>query len=164
MFRNLREQIRVLNSDISNVANSEKAKELRKKLLSMGLPLAICGFLGAFVCFILFAVFGFKSVNNGGFSAGMLVPFFLIIPFAAVGAVGAMLTNMALSIILTGYTTKVIDETISNVCPECGATVSSSVLYCPKCGAKVNKECPNCGHINSQKHDFCEKCGTKLDK
>lgn len=164
MFRNLREQIRILNSDISNVANSEKAKNLKKKLLSIGLPMAICGFLGAFVCFILFAVFGFSSVSDGEFSARILVPFFLVIPFAVVGGIGAMLTSCGMSIVITGYATEMINETISNVCPNCGEKVGSSALYCPKCGAKVNKQCPKCGQVYSQKHDFCEKCGTKLDK
>ena len=30
MFENLKEEIRLLNSDVNNVANSQKAKDLRK--------------------------------------------------------------------------------------------------------------------------------------
>ena len=48
MFNNLRETIKALNADVNNVANSEKAKKLRSKLLKIGIPLAVCGFLGVF--------------------------------------------------------------------------------------------------------------------
>ena len=55
MYNNLRGTINDLNSDVKNVANCEKAHKLRKKLFSIGLPMAIIGFAGVLTCFILFA-------------------------------------------------------------------------------------------------------------
>ena len=52
MFENLREEIRLLNSDVNNVSNSQKAKDLRRKLLTIGAPLMAIGYLGVFICFI----------------------------------------------------------------------------------------------------------------
>ena len=49
MFKNLRETIMTLNADVNNVANSEKATNLRRKLLRKGIPMAIGGFLGVFM-------------------------------------------------------------------------------------------------------------------
>ena len=80
MFKNLQETIHALNADVKNVANCEKAKRLRKKLLSIGLPLAIGGFVGVFVCFILFATAGFDAFGPNGFTARIIVPFVLFLP------------------------------------------------------------------------------------
>ena len=163
MFKNLRETIKALNADVNNVANSEKAKNLRKKLLSIGLPLAIVGFLGLFICFALFATAGFSAFGANGFTARIMVPFILIIPFAVVGAIGANITSLGFKIVVTGYTTNLINETVGNNCPNCGETIDSEMLFCAKCGAKLKKECTNCKHINGYKNDYCEKCGSKLD-
>lgn len=65
MFRNLEDTIKQLNADVNNVANCEKAKRLRKKLLSIGLPMTIGGFLGVFVCFAMFAISGYSSASAG---------------------------------------------------------------------------------------------------
>lgn len=163
MFKNLQETIKELNADVKNVANCEKAKKLRKKLLSIGLPLAIGGFLGAFICFALFATAGFDDIGPNGFSARIMIPFLLFIPCGIVGGIGSTLTSLGFKIVITGYATNLINETVGNNCPNCGETISSEMHFCPKCGAKVRKECPNCKCINNHKNDYCEKCGTKLD-
>ena len=158
MFNTLQETIKNLNADVNNVTNSEKAKKLRKKLLSIGLPMTIGGFLGVFICFILFTIF---SINGDGFE--FLIPFFLFMPCAAVGGFGAHITTLGLRIIVTGYASNLIKETVGNNCPNCGETFSAEMLFCSKCGTKLKKECSNCKHINNYKNDYCEKCGTKLD-
>ncbi len=164
MFKNLQETIKALNADVKNVANCEKAKKLRKKLLSIGMPLAICGFLGVFVCFVLFATAGFKAFKpNGGFTARILVPFILIIPCAAIGGIGSTLTSLGLKIVITGYTTNLIDEAVGNNCPNCGETITEETQFCTKCGTKVRKTCSQCKHVNNYKDKYCEKCGNKLD-
>ena len=162
MFKNLEEEIKALNSDANNVANSEKAKRLRKKLLTIGLPLAIVGFLGVFVCFVLFATAGFAAFGSNGFTARVLVPFFLIIPCAVVGGIGSTIAAYGFKIVIVGYTTKLIDNTVGNNCPKCGDKISSDEIFCSKCGYQLKKEGPNCKTINSHKDKFCKKCGKEL--
>ena len=163
MFKNLQETIKALNADIKNVANCEKAKKLRKKLLTIGLPLAICGFLGVFICFALFATAGFDAFGGNRFTARIMVPFLLFIPCGIVGSIGSVLTSLGLKIVVTGYATNLINETVGNNCPKCGETINSEMLFCTKCGTKVRKECSKCKHVNNHKSDYCEKCGTRLD-
>lgn len=163
MFKNLQETIKSLNADVKNITNCEKAKKLRRTLLAVGLPMAICGFLGAFICFILFATAGFKAFGPNGFTARVLVPFILLTPCGFIGGIGSRIASLGFKIVVTGYTTNLINETVGNNCPKCGETVNSEMHFCPKCGTKVKKKCSKCEHINSHKSEFCEKCGTKLD-
>lgn len=155
MFKNLQDTIKALNADVKNVANCEKAKKLRKKLIAIGLSLAIFGGLGTLICFISFATV--RDHNTA------LIPFCIIMPMFVIMVVGISLVSYGLKIIVTGYTTNLIDETVGNNCPNCNNTISSESLFCVKCGAKIKKECSNCKHLNSLKNDFCEKCGNKLD-
>ena len=163
MFKNLHETIKALNADVSNVANSEKAKRLRKTLITIGLPMAIVGFLGVFICFILFATAGMSAFGQNGFTARIIVPFVLFLPCGAIGGIGANIASLGFKIVVTGYTTNLINETVGNTCAECGATITNETNFCPKCGKAAQKECTSCGHKNSNKHDYCEKCGNKLD-
>ena len=109
MFTNLSNEIKELNSDVKNVANSKRAKKLRKKLLSFGIPIAIIGYVGVFVCLILFATAGFDAFDEHGFTARVLVPFFLTIPCAVVGAFGARLASFGFKIVIAGYSSNLID-------------------------------------------------------
>ena len=163
MFKGLRETIKALNADVNNVANCEKAKKLRKKLLTIGLPLAIGGFLGAFICFALFATAGMDAVGPNGFTARIMVPFLLFMPCFVVGGIGSLITSLGFEIVITGYTTNLINETVGNNCPNCGETINSEMIFCSKCGTKVRKECSVCKHVNDHKSEYCEKCGNKLD-
>jgi len=163
MFKSLQETIHALNADVKNVANCEKAKRLRKKLLSIGLPLAIGGFVGVFVCFILFATAGFDAFGPNGFTARIIVPFVLFLPCGAIGGIGSMITTLAMQIIIVGYTTGLVDEVVGNKCPNCGENVKAEMNYCVKCGKKIRKECSDCKHVNNYNSEYCEKCGNKLD-
>lgn len=137
MFKGLRDEIVSLNSDVKNITNCEKAKKL-KKLLAIGLPLAIIGFLGVFVCFVFFVTSGFDGFSDGGFPASTIVPFVLIIPFVVMASIGTTLSSLAFKIIITGYTTDLADSVVGN-------------------------NCPKYQHINNIKNDYCEKCGEKLN-
>ena len=163
MFKGLQDTIKALNADVNNVANCEKAKKLRKKLLSIGLPLAILGFGGVLTCFILFAVLSFKNTAEMSMDMSFMIPFFLIIPCAVVGGIGSMLASLGFKIIITGYTANLINETVGNNCPNCGNTINPEMPFCKKCGHKLIKTCPNCNYENDHQSDFCQKCGTKLN-
>lgn len=162
MFHNLQETIKALNADVNNVANCEKAKRLRKRLLSVGLPMAIIGFVGVIVCFILFATAGADAFGDNGFTPRVLVPFILFVPCGAICAIGVVIASFGFRIVVTGYAANLINETVGNNCPNCGETVNQKMFFCPKCGAKLKKVCSVCGHENNLKNDYCEKCGNKL--
>lgn len=164
MFKGLRDEIVRLNSDVSNVANCEKAKKLRKKLLGIGLPIAIIGFVGVFVCFVLFATAGFDAFGEGGgFTARVLVPFILFIPCGVLGGIGASIASLGFKIVVTGYTTNLVDSVVGNNCPNCSDRVEGGEMFCSKCGTPLKKTCTKCQHINNGKNEYCEKCGEKLN-
>ncbi|MBP5466529.1 MAG: zinc ribbon domain-containing protein [Clostridia bacterium] len=162
MFKNLADEIKALNSDVKNAANGERAKKLRKKLLSVGLPIAIIGFVGVFTCIVLFTTAGFDAFGEHGFTARVLVPFFLIIPFAVVGGFGSTIASLGFKIVIVGYTSDLIDETVGNNYPNCGDNISQDEIFCSNCGYQLKKECPDCKTINSHKDKFCKKCGKEL--
>ena len=163
MFRNLRETIIALNADTNNVANCQKAKNLRKKLLSIGLPIAIIGYLGLFVCFILIVTAGFAAFDDDGFTARFIVPYVIFVPCGIIGSIGAKIASLGFKIVVAGYTSNLINDTVGNICPNCKQTISKEMTFCSKCGTKLNKECPNCKQVNTFNDNFCSKCGTKLD-
>lgn len=171
MFGNLRNTIKELNADVKNVANCKRAKRLRRTLLAVGLPMAILGYAGVIICFILFgnACFhsAFDSTNSfnthSAINSQTLITFFSAIPCALIAGIGTWVASIGFSIVVTGYTSNLIDETVGNNCKNCGETITAETQFCPKCGTKVRKECSKCHHINNYKNEYCEKCGNKLD-
>ena len=164
MFENLRNEIKNLNSNVNNVVNSKRAKELRKKLLTIGGTLIAVGIIGTLVCFALFATGGMKMVLNhsAGFSFTIIIPFTLIIPFSLLASVGGILFSLGLKIVITGFTTDLINETVGNNCPNCGNEIEKDEIYCSKCGARLRIKCKKCGKVNSPKDRFCRECGEEL--
>ena len=159
MFKNLRDTIKDLNADMKNVANCEKAKKLRKKLLGIGLTLAIVGMLGLITCFAMI----FVTAINMQFNSVVFIPMIFFFPSGVLFALGTYISSLGFQIMVTGYTTNLIDETVGNVCPNCKESLNQNDLFCKKCGTKVRKECSSCGNINDFKSKFCSKCGNKLD-
>lgn len=160
----LKNEAKNLNHSVNNVTNCEKAKKLRKKLICIGMPIAILGFLGAFVCFILFATAGMDAFTPNGFSARIIVPFVLLIPCFVIGGIGAAIAGIGFSITVTGYTTQFIDKYNDNVCPNCGDAIDADELFCNKCGTKVKLQCSKCNAINPVSSDYCKNCGERLQK
>ncbi len=162
MFKSLRETIISLNSDVKSVTNCERAKKLRKKLLAIGLILAIVGLAGVIACFVLLATAGLGAFTETGFSARMIVPFVCVIPSALIASVGAIIARLGFQIVVVGYTTDVVDEVVGNNCPKCGSKIEIGENYCSKCGGQTKKVCEHCGEVNGLKNEFCTKCGEKL--
>lgn len=161
MFNGLRNEIIELNNDVNNVANSKKAKKLRKKLVTIGLILGILGFGGVLTCFTLFVVNGIASDLSGP-GPGIIIPFILFVPCGLIGGIGMMIFHLGLSIVITGYTTNLINETVVLKCPDCGDPISKDELFCTKCGRKLRNQCAKCGYINEPEDKFCAKCGSEL--
>lgn len=153
----IQDTIKKLNADISDAANQEKAKSLRKKLLGWGIALAILGFGGAFVCFCLFAVFSMNFSMNY-----ILIPFLLIIPCFAIGIIGSMLIYFGLAIVIAGTSSKFIDKSVSYHCPNCNKLIFENDLFCSSCGKSLKRKCKNCGTINEPDSSYCKSCGERI--
>ncbi len=76
--------------------------------------------------------------------------------------IGIVLSSLGFKILVTGYTTNLVDETVGNNCPNCGDVINDEEVFCSKCGAKLKTECPNCKTVNTIKNKFCSKCGKEL--
>ena len=144
-----------LAAKAKQVTNSEEAKNIRDKLLKTGIPMAVCGFLGAFACFVLFVVFGFMSVEGGSFNILILVPFLLLIPCSIIGGIGAFAIYLGLGIVVAKATTNFLDN--NSYCPNCGDVVEEGELYCKKCGKPLlsKKICSSCHTENDMESVYC---------
>ena len=112
--------------------------------------------------FIAFTLAGFMGAMDGSRIVAILVPFFLIIPLFALGSVGSTLVSLALKIVITGYTSNLVEETVWERCPKCGDRITKEELFCNKCGNQLRKKCPKCDFINEPSNNYCVKCGEKL--
>lgn len=66
------------------------------------------------------------------------------------------------------YTSGVITPAETAKCPNCGANVPISAIFCDKCGADVSslhdmravqrKVCPHCGRLNTVQSAYCSYC------
>ena len=162
MFKGLRDEIVKLNSDVKNVANCERAKKLRRTLLTIGLLMAIGGGIGVLVCMYLFMSAGPDAVGPNGFTSRILTPFILFPVFGIVSGIGGTITKLGFSIVVTGYVADLSDSVVGTNCPKCGDRVDEGEMFCSKCGTAVRKQCYSCNHINDVKDEYCTKCGAKL--
>ncbi len=162
MFKGLHEEIKKLNNSVKNVSNCQKAKALRKKLLCIGLPMAILGGIGVITCFILFATAGNAAFGENGFTPRLLIPFFLFIPCGIVAGLGLSIARLGFQILITGYTTHLVDEVVGNHCPNCKDMVEEDEIFCSACGTRLKIECSNCKTINTLNNKYCKNCGKAL--
>lgn len=151
--------IKKLNADASNLANQEKAKKLRKRLLTAGIILAVLGFGGAVACFALFAAFSMSFQTNY-----ILIPLLLMIPCFIAGGIGVFCIYAGFAIILTGVSTKFIAKSLSSHCPYCNKFIEEDALFCNGCGKSFRRKCPSCQTINEPDSLYCKTCGTRLNK
>lgn len=56
-------------------------------------------------------------------------------------------------------------KTRDNICPNCGAAVSSGNIFCGKCGSRIvgTQKCSKCGAEQTAGSAFCVNCGNKLN-
>jgi hypothetical protein len=47
-------------------------------------------------------------------------------------------------------------------CPACQKTVEPIFIYCPHCGASLQKSCPSCGKPRESEWKVCPHCGAQL--
>jgi len=47
-------------------------------------------------------------------------------------------------------------------CPACQKPVETGFVYCPHCGASLQKTCPSCGKLKETDWKVCPHCGTQL--
>ena len=173
MFNNLQSTIKQLNANTKDVANSQQAIKLRKKLLAIGISLTVLGVLAIITCIALFMFFGTELLNSHANSditqsgdlinKKVFIPLFLIFPSAIILMFGVVILSLALKIVIVGYTAKLVDETVGENCPNCGKVLSNNAQFCANCGTKTKIACPKCGRIVDPKSRFCEGCGESLN-
>lgn len=56
-----------------------------------------------------------------------------------------------------------VSQVQGKFCVQCGNSLTSDMMFCPKCGTRQGKVCPNCNTSLSADSMFCHKCGTKCD-
>ena len=116
----------------------------------------------------MFVKGGYENLKNmnGEFSnfkiQEVLIPFIALIPLIIAGMIGLTLSRLGFQIIITGYTSKLIDDAVNNNCPYCGDKIEEKEKFCSNCGKQLNKQCPKCKHNNPVKSNFCDRCGEKL--
>ena len=153
--------IKELNANVDNASNSEKAKKWRKKLISIGLPMAIIGIIGLIVAVILFITSSQNVLNSSDSMKipNMVLPSVLFIISMFLCVIGFTIAYLGFQIVIVGVTSKVINDAVGDNCPKCGDIITEDEVYCSKCGTQLRLKCSKCGHINSVKYDYCENCG-----
>ncbi len=155
-----------LAAKAKQTTNSKEAKQIRDKLIRIGIGMTVFGFLGAFICFIVFVVLAFSNVMQHDFNSGIsflfLIPFFLLIPFFCVGTIGVLCLKLGLGIVVAKAATDFIDQ--NSYCPNCGDVVEADEKYCKKCGKPLlaTKICPSCKTENDMESKYCKNCGHRL--
>lgn len=151
MFLRLREKIIKLNNNTSDIERVDKAKRLKKKLLLIGLPLAIIGIGGAIACFVLMTL---RFANTTSLKLTPMMIVYLYIPCFIIGSIGISITKLAFKVNTS--------ESTKPLCPHCGTTIERQETLCSNCGTRLKSKCPNCGAINSGDNIFCSNCNERL--
>ncbi len=144
--------------------NTKEAKNIRKKLLTIGVVGIVLGFFMVVGGFIGFGMAGMNAVQNFNTTFN---PFpYIIVSFLGMGvlAVGIYSTYAGLAIVVAGVTTSYLDT--REKCPNCGDEIDKDELRCSHCGYDLSKginSCNDCGYDNKPGDLYCRKCGNKLD-
>ena len=161
MFNNLQSTIKQLNANTKDVANSQQAIKLRKKLLAIGISLTVLGVLAIITCIALFMFFGTELLNSHANSdiaqsgdlinKKVFIPLFLIFPSAIILMFGVVILSLALKIVIVGYTAKLVDETVGENCPNYGKALSNNAQFCANCGTKTKIALACCNALLEKK-------------
>lgn len=153
--------IRQLNANVADLAEQEKAKRLKSLLIKIGGVLTAIGIIGIMVNFVLFATAGSSAFGENGFTARILVPFFLFALSGFLLVIGSMLLKAGLSILIAGEAAKFTDKSLNDRC-ECGSPIDDDEIFCSSCGKRVRSKCAECGCMQEPNAQFCKNCGAKL--
>ena len=120
--------IKIINADPTNLDNQRKGKQIKKKCLSIGVPVSIAGIVGI-VTIIACIVTRRLDVNA-------ILPFLLLAGFGFIYSIGWKIVSYAKKIHLDPKDAPTNSyETLS--CPNCSTKNSLLSTHCYKCGTKL---------------------------
>lgn len=146
----------------NKATNSEKAKSIRKKLLTFGIIGVVISIILTFIGFFSFASAGMNMVDTfGGFPSGIIFSMAIFM----IGGLGISISSLAiragLAIVVAGVAADFLDT--NDYCPKCKDRVDDGEMFCNNCGhnLRANKLC-TCGTQNDLNDNFCRTCGKHL--
>ncbi len=155
--------VKQINASITDVASQEKAKQVRKKLIIAGTIITVISILIVVGAFIAFVMVGVNAVDNASDfkMINVVTPMIFFLIGGILLSIGSVILKAGLAIFIGGETSSFVDRTINKRC-ECGNTITSDQMFCPKCGRPVRRVCPHCNAVLEPSDTFCRKCGHKV--
>lgn len=177
--------LKSLVAKANQATNSEEAKRIKKKLLTIGITLTVVGLIvliaGIIVSFVGFGINADKSMSSSqpmisGFMSSALIGMVLFIIGAIATGIGTVAIRLALSIVIAGVTSSWLDvkneeeKSINqnnpnyDVCPHCKAHIAKNAKFCSNCGKSTVQTitCPHCNAKNPIENKYCINCGQRF--
>ena len=116
MVIDLMHEAKNLNSSISNVANCEKAKMIKKKLLRIGGIMTVVGAIGILFCIACIALSALVDINsqNSSIPVMLIAGLICFLPAIVVFGFGLTILNSGFKINIIDHVSELVEEQGAN--------------------------------------------------